>query len=83
MIKQEIFNDQAMELANYIMLSGNEWKNFEEFLRNGGKPFEHICFSACVVMDLIEEDFLSAVEKFSSDEFKNMVHDFIVNEMGE
>ncbi len=83
MIKQEIFNNSAIEIANYIMDSGHEWDNFEEFLKNGGNPFQHIIFDVCVILDLIEQDFLDAIEEHSTDEFKKIVHDFIVNEMGE
>ena len=83
MINQTIFNDSAISLASYVIDSDNEWKNFEEFLKNGGNPFEHIIFDVCVVMELIEEDFLETVEEYSTEEFKKMVHDFIVNEMGE
>lgn len=83
MIKQEIFNDQAINLANYITDDSNEWKSFEEFLKNGGNPFHHICFSVCVVLDLVEEDFLETVSEYSTDEYRKMVEDFIVNEMGE
>lgn len=83
MIKQEIFNDQAIELANFVLDNNREWKDFEEYLKAGGNPFEHICFSACVILDLVEEDFLETVSEYSTEEFIKMVEDFIENEMGE
>ena len=83
MINQVIFNDQAINLANYITDDGSEWKNFETYLKAGGNPFTHICFSVCVVLDLIEEDFFDAVVRYSTDEYRKMVEDFIVNEIGE
>lgn len=83
MIKQEIFNDQAINLANYITDDDSEWKNFETYLKSGGNPFHHICFSSCVILDLVEEDFLETVSEYSTDEYRKMVEDFIVNEMGE
>lgn len=82
MINQIIFNDQAINLANYITDSGDEWRNFEEFLKNGGNPFHHICFSVCVVLDLIESDFLEAVFLYSTKEHMIAVEKFI-EEMGE
>ena len=82
MVKDQIFKDQAIHLANYITDDGNEWKNFEEFLKNGGNPFHHICFSVCVVLDLIEEDFLEAVFLYSTKEHMIAVEKFI-EEMGE
>jgi hypothetical protein len=83
MIKQEIFNDSAISLANYVTDENHEWKNFEKFLKNGGNPFHHIIFDVCVILDLIETDFFDAVIIYSTDEYRKQVEDFIVNQMGE
>ena len=82
-MKDKIFKDQAINLANYITDDGNAWKNFEDYLERGGNPFDHICFNVCVVLDLVEEDFFDSVIRYSTDEYRKQVEDFIVNEMGE
>jgi hypothetical protein len=77
--------DTSSFIGGVVYLSDTEylWDNFVKYLQGGGNPFSHIIFDVCVILDLIEEDFLDAVEEYATDEYKKMVHDFIVNEMGE
>lgn len=55
-MKNYITKEQAIEdLKNYIIDSDNEYEDFVEFVESGGKPEDHIYYSACVVDDTVEE----------------------------
>lgn len=65
--------DALEELSQSIISDEDEWEHFEEFLKDGGDPSDHILYVACVVGDNLEALAETMIENC---DFIDDYHDF-------